>query len=353
MGVSLGVDFLALVSEWEKVHSSGVISEGPYVEELEAEISKWSGLQAIVVNSAGSGLYLMALQLDKHSRVAVANNTFYATGAMFKAAGHDLVLVDCNREDFSMSFEHLKTLNPRPDVVVLTHVGGHLALDYHDIALWCEQYGIVFYEDAAHALGVKDDGLIAGKLSNAAVFSLYPTKSLPAGEGGILLTGNTFLAEKWKRQRSYGKSLHDGVMKYGAVSYAESDFIGFNFRMDEWTGVVALLQWQRRQEIQESRERQAETLRGIFGPSMLDNGTATNHYKFPITAKTAKQFGVKRFAGKIYAATDQLQVALGLDPVYLPNSKWVAENHVCLPLHEGIYDNLSPMQVLKYLRMED
>lgn len=350
MGVSLGVNFLDLVTEWEKVHSSGVISEGPYVEQLEAEISKWSGLHAIAVNSAGSGLYMMALALKGKMLVAVASNTFYATGAMFRHAGHDLVLVDCNREDFSMSFEHLSSLDPKPEAVVLTHVGGSLAKDYHKIALWCEQHAIVLFEDGAHVLGTIDsNGHACGHYGLAGVFSLYPTKSLPAGEGGIIVTANEELADWWRIQRSYAKHLEGGVMKYGAEYPGEPNDVGFNFRMDEWTGVVALAQWKRRDEIIDNRQEQAAALSAIFGEDMIDNEGYTNWYKYPVRKELAQALGVKRFAGAIYSRTDQLQIALKLPKVYLPNSTWVADNHVCLPLYEGIYDNMTKDQILAYL----
>lgn len=356
MGVNLGINFLDLVADWEKVHASGVATEGKYVKELELEIFNWSGLFATAVNSAGSGLYLMALSLlhkKGKSRVAVPSNTFYATGAMFKHAGHDLVLVDCNRYDFSMSYDHLTMLDPPPDAVVLTHVGGQLARDYEVISVWCEDLDIPLFEDAAHVLGVKENKVTAGDWSQGAVYSLYPTKSIPAGEGGILVTKDAELAEMWSKRRSYAKYMKDGVMRYGNENPYGEPYVGFNFRMDEWTAVVALKQWQRREEILADRAVQAAKLAEIFGPNMLEQeGGVSNYYKYPVPLAKAVNIGIKKFSGAIYSRTDQLQAALGLPETYLPNSRWVADNHVCIPLHEGLYNNMNSEQILAYLREE-
>ena len=88
---------------------------------------------------------------------SVPVNTFFATGAMAREAGFQVVGVDCSKEDFCITAEMLDRYAPtNTDVVILTHVGGGIAHDYAGVAEWCAQHGAFLLEDAAHALGVGD-----------------------------------------------------------------------------------------------------------------------------------------------------------------------------------------------------
>lgn len=340
----LGVNRDDLQAAWDRVVNSGFFTEGYYVKALEEAVSEWSGLNAIAVNSAGSGLYTMLrCKLGRRRQMAVPNNTFYATGAMAREAGHEVILVDCNRHDFSMSLESLLLKHGAFDAVILTHVGGGLATDLIRTAHLCQQRGIPLFEDAAHAFGVKRQGKTAGAFSEAAVFSLYPTKAIPAGEGGIIVTHNAAYAEEMREFRNYGKYWEGAVLKHR--------WSGFNFRMDEWTAAVAYLQMQRLDEILELREASAAKLRKVIAPLVTWPVGETNWYKYIVRRAEAEVLGLKRFSGRVYAKSDQLATALNIPkPHDTPSCDWVAANHVCLPLDEGQYLDMSQDQILAYLR---
>lgn len=340
----LGVDWAELQACWERIRDSGMFTEGYYVRALEEQISEWCGLQAVVMNSAGTGLYAMLRcsdMFDSAGTVAVQNNTFYATGAMVRECKRDIQLVDCRKDDFAMD---IKALPKFPlGAVILTHVGGGLAQDYLDLSMYCRQKDITFFEDAAHAFGVGEEGYTAGWLSDGAVFSLYPTKAIPAGEGGVIVTRHALFADRLREFRNYGKYKNgDGIIKYRAS--------GFNFRMDEWTAAIAYLQFKRRKEILELRNEAAARLSKLIPPMIFSLG-ASNWYKYPVSARQAKEMGIKKYTGKIYQRSDQLVAALGLSRQgAFPNSQWIADNHVCLPLDEGMYAGMSPDKILDYLR---
>lgn len=338
--VSLHVGGPELHHHWELVRVSGKFSEGQYVWRFEEAVAGRYRQEAIAFNSAGTGLFsiLRSLGLLKGSKVAVPNNTFYATGGMVVEAGFVPVLIDCNKEDFSMSVQDLRQHAPHDlKAVVLTHVGGVLAHEYDAISHFCAMRGIPLIEDAAHALGVPG----VGSNGTAAVFSLYPTKAIPAGEGGVVITSYPGFAEDLRRFRNYGKFVEDGVIRYTGH--------GFNFRMDEWTAVVAWLQMRDAYSIIMKRHAAALQLMRVFNP--LVEGPGNNWYKFVAGAAAAKSLGVKRFTGKVYSLSDQLCTAL---PEFayrpFPNSRWVSENHVCLPLEEGLYEGMSVDEMLDWLR---
>jgi dTDP-4-amino-4,6-dideoxygalactose transaminase len=176
------------------------------------------------------------------------------------------------------------------------------------------------------------------------VFSLYPTKAMPAGEGGLIVTHDAAYAERLREFRSYGKYVENGVIRYRAT--------GFNFRMDEWTAAICYFQMQRRQEILELRQACADRLKRIIRPMLSADPGFTNWYKYPVRRSEANGMGITRMTGKIYSRADQLRTALGLKHTLLPlaNSEWVADNHVCIPLDENLYADMSDDQILAYLR---
>ena len=338
---------------WDAIRSSGRFTEGNYIRLLEGAVSEWYGREAVAVSSAGAGLFAVMRcigpALQSWRDAAVSNNTFFATGAMAKETGRSVVVLDCNRDDFSLSLEAVEHIPAGVGTVILTHIGGKLADNYFDIAQVCKARGYTLIEDAAHAFGVQDkDFVTAGFYGDAAVFSLYPTKAIPAGEGGIVLTENPDLAEAVRRFRNYGK-----YVKGGTVCYTGT---GFNLRMDEWTAAVAYLQFKKRADIIASRAFAARQLHALipsmFGEPQHGPEGGNNWYKYPVLREHAEELGITRFAGQVYSKSDQIVSTMGLSPYegQFPNSQWVADNHVCLPLDEGLYVGMNKDQILAWLR---
>jgi dTDP-4-amino-4,6-dideoxygalactose transaminase len=341
------LDWSELQACWEKVRDSEQWTEGYYVKALEDAVSKRYNLHAIAVNSAGTGLYAM-LRVAKElfnpwGITAIQNNTFFATGAMVREAGYPIRLLDCKITDFSMDFAKLAAQRDI-GVVVLTHIGGGLAADYAEISKYCHEKGILLLEDAAHALGAQDvEGRLAGQRSDGAVFSLYPTKAVPVGEGGIIVTSDALFAEWLRKFRNYGKSRDSA----GTIRYDRS---GFNFRMDEWTAAIGYLQLKRLDEIMMKRADAAWALHQIIKP-ITRRGGVSNWYKYPVRLDEAMDAAFERFTGRIYSESDQLVTALGIGRAEdFPGCRQIAATHCCLPLDEDLYANMTEQQVLAYLR---
>lgn len=340
----LGVSWSELQSCWAKIRGSGQFTEGYYVRAFEEEVSKWSNMHAVAYNSAGTGLYgMLRMQgTSKNAGTMVPNNTFYATGAMAREAGRRVHLVDSGNTDLSMSGGCLARTKVNYGTVILTHVGGTLARDYEDIARYCKVMKKDLLEDASHALGVGGPGTCAGSRSQGAVFSLYPTKAFPAGEGGVIVTKDAAFAERLAEFRNYGKYRD-------ANKILRHRHTGFNFRMDEWTAAVAFLQMKRRAEILENREAQASILKEII-PPYCDISGPSNWYKYPVNAREAAYLGITRFTGKVYQESDQLVSSMGIEAGPFANSLKHALEHACLPLDENLYTSMPRSKVLDYLR---
>lgn len=341
--IQIGGDFDSLIELWRNVEKSGQYSEGYCVSEFENYVTELMGGYHVAFNSAGTALFSVMRYFDPGIWI-VPSNTFFATGAMVQEAGHQVKLADCSRDDFSMSLKTLQEAYTGKEMgVVLTHVGGGIAQDYEAIANFCEGHDLILIEDAAHAFGAHNSSqFYAGDLSTAAVFSFYPTKAVPVGEGGLVSTCNPNLALFLSEFRNYGKSKDSkGVIRYSK---------GFNFRMSEWDAAVALHQVRRHKDIIEARHQDFLRLSSLLPPLVTHKGVS-NHYKYIIHKGLAETEGLIRFTGQVYSRSDQLVTALNIRPDYgLPNSDWVAENHVCLPLGENMYQGMSDFEIMKFLR---
>lgn len=175
-------------------------------------------------------------------------------------------------------------------------------------------------------------------MGDAAVFSFYPTKSVPVGEGGMVITRSKALARDLAMFRNYGKYKDEGAT---VIRYTGN---GFNFRMDEWTAAVACHQMERLSDILDLRRADAEALSKVVAP--LVTWDETNWYKFIVDSS----FPAKKQTGKVYAHTDQAHTILALNgKKRFKNADLVASKHICLPIGEWMYSGMSSGDIEQYL----
>lgn len=329
----------------QAVMNSGSYSEGEQVAAAEKAISTLYHQEALCLNSCGSALFAILSFLVSwgHRHAVVQNNTFYATGAMALEAGLTVTLCDSRHDCPSMSVDSMITAIKRHSatVVILTHVAGWVAKDYAAIAQYCAEHDVVLIEDAAHAFGLME----VGSLGFATAFSFYPTKAVPIGEGGAVITSDAALYDYVSQFRSYGKHKVNGTIRYSR---------GMNLRMSEWDAAVLRVQVADLDQILSQRYQDAILLDEI-APCLLPITKASTWYKFPVRAEHAHGM---RVTGKVYARSDQLDTCLSAYPFAasvdtvpsLSNSYAWSARHACLPAGEGLYRGMTSEQVSVQLR---
>lgn len=175
----------------DEVLDSNRWSEGEMTARFEAAWGAWNGLEA-VATAGWSGGALAALDFAgvKGETVLCPSNTFMATPLAAIRAGAEVQFVDCNREDLCMSFADFerKAEQHKPKAAILVHIGGHIAFDSEQIAAYCAEQGIFLLEDCAHAHGASWNGRKPGTYGDAGVYSMYATKTVSTGEGGVLVS---------------------------------------------------------------------------------------------------------------------------------------------------------------------
>jgi perosamine synthetase len=300
---------------WDRVLDAERWTEGPLVERFERLWAAWNGLPAVAF-SGWSGGALAALEFAgvRGRTVLCPSNTFMATPLSVLAAGGRVEFVDCNREDLCMSFVDFeaKAARHRPRAAWLVHVGGHLAFDAERIAAYCRDAGIFLIEDCAHAHGARWGDRKPGTFGDAGVYSMYATKTISTGEGGMLVTRHPELLEHARAYRNYGKPDHS--------------VLGLGLRMSEFTAAIGIVEIERLDEIVAWKNAYAREHLDPLHPQRLElpEGMVSGLYKYVVFEP------VERSAGKVY---DRPCHRVMGRPVELPNSDWVAQNHWCVPIH--------------------
>jgi len=306
----------------DEVIDSNRWSEATMTERFEAAWAGWNGLDAVAVSSwtGGAMAALHFAGVGPGDLVLCPSNTFMATPLAAIRAGAEVGFVDCNREDLCLSFadferraEAARAAGRPPKAAFLVHIGGHIAFDSELIAAYCADQGIFLIEDCAHAHGADWNGRKPGSYGDAGVYSMYATKTISTGEGGILVSRRPELLAHARDFRNYGKPTHK--------------VHGLNFRISEFTAALGLIQTERMPEIVAWKNEVARTEldpRHAATRLELPDGMTSGLYKYIVFEWLTSS------TGRVYDQPCHRILGHNVD---LPNTDWVAQNHSCVPLY--------------------
>ena len=201
------------------VLDSGWLTSGTAVAEFETKFAEFIGVpHAVALNSCTAGLHLSldAVGVRAGDAVLVPTMTFGATAAVVRHLGGRPILVDCDQETLTMDPSALQSAieNWRSDsaikAVIPMHYGGQMA-DMNRVSNIAAKHSLSVIEDAAHALpaSFKDsDGAwkSVGTTSPLASFSFYANKCITTGEGGMVTSLDSDLADRVRTMSLHGLS---------------------------------------------------------------------------------------------------------------------------------------------------
>lgn len=327
---------------------SGGLTLGPIGRELEQAFAQLCGTKHAVAVSSGTSALEIALRAAsvRDREVIVPANTFFATAAAALHAGARVTFADVERETLALDPDDLaRRIGDDTAAVVIVHIGGVVSPHTPMIVALCKARGIPCIEDAAHAAGASLNGRAAGSFGTAAAFSLYPTKIITSGEGGMLTTDDDRIAAEARIYLDQGKA--------GFTQNLHTR-LGYNWRMSEphaaigmqhlshLTGFVA-----ERNAI--AREYDAQLSDGkSVQPLSVPLACRSNYYKYlawlpegvdraAFKRRLREEHGVG-LSGEVY------ELPLHLQPVFegsarrgsLPVAEEVCARHVCLPVYQGM-----------------
>jgi dTDP-4-amino-4,6-dideoxygalactose transaminase len=238
---------------------SGWLTSGPRTKCFEDEFAKYVGAsRTLAVNSCTAALHLAlrCLDLKPGDEVITTPLTFCATVNTILESGGIPVMADIG-QDLNLDPSHVRALvNPRTRAVIPVHFAG-LPCEMDDIWQLAEAKKLAVIEDAAHAVGSAYRGQrIGAGASDAIAFSFYATKNLCTGEGGMLATGDSSIAERARRLCLHGisKDAWNRYSEKGSWFYEVTE-IGFKYNMSDLMAAIGLHQL-RRLEAFNSRRRE-------------------------------------------------------------------------------------------------
>jgi len=246
---------------------SGWVTQGPEVAAFEAEFAAFVGApEAVAVANCTVALQL-ALQLlgvGCGHEVITVSHSYIATANSIRHVGAVPVFVDIDPHTLNLDPDHLHPLlSPVTKAVLVVHQIG-MPADLARIVPWCRQRGLALVEDAACAVGSEicwqgEWQKIGRPHGDIACFSLHPRKLLTTGDGGMLTTARSDLAERARRLRQHGMDLSDRVRHAATtVQFEQYTELGYNFRLTDLQAAVGRVQLQRLPSLLERRRRQVQ-----------------------------------------------------------------------------------------------
>lgn len=240
----------------DKILSSGVLTNGPFVHEFERAAADYLGIgHCVAVASCTAGLMLVLRAAGLSGDVVLPSFTFMATAHSVAWNGLRPVFADVDPDTLTLSPEAVgRAIGVRTSAILATHVYGTPCAigDLTDLA---RSHGIRLFFDAAHAFGSNHFGAPVGRFGDAEVFSLSPTKVLVAGEGGLIATDDDLLADRLRIGRDYGNP-----------GDYDCQYVGLNARMSEFHAAMALASLERLNE----RVQQRNTLASLYREQLGD-----------------------------------------------------------------------------------
>jgi len=337
-----------------EVLQSGYLTMGKKVARFEKEFAEFTGTRYAVATSSGTSsleIVLRAIGIQG-STVIVPSNTFMASATTVVHAGGRVIFADCQKENLQLDPEDLKRkIRSDTKVVMLVHIGGIISPHLDEIKKICDQNGLFLFEDAAHAHGATIDGRKAGTLGFAGSFSFYATKVLVTAEGGMITTDDKDIYQKSVTLRDHGKAdSHQNI---------HTEF-GYNWRFSELHAVLGLQQMAKIESILAERrkiagmyDRRLEGMKGIRQLQIPPN-IQPSYYKYivfldegfdreKVKTEMKARYGIS-LTGEVYAHPCHSQPvfkkypwAMANDPGdTFPQTEYVAEKHICLPLYPGL-----------------
>ena len=326
-----------------EVLKSGMIAQGPKVEEFEEKFAQWVGAgYGIAVNSGTAALHvaLLSCGIGRGDEVITTAFTFIASGNAIVYTGAKPVFADIDLKTYTMDPDSIEDLiNENTKAILPVQLYGQSA-NMDKINEIAEKYGLVVIEDAAQAHGATFSGQNVGSMGDMACFSFYPTKNMTTSEGGIITTDDPELAETAKMFRAHGSNI-----RY------HHDEIGYNFRMTDISAAIGLAQLDKIDGFNDKRIENAAYLNeglkdvdGVVTPYCADESKHVYH-QYTIRVEKGNRDDWVELINEAGVGTGiYYPIPLYNQPIYrkkgfrgkCPNAELAAENVISLPVHPSL-----------------
>ena len=314
-------------------------------QQLEAELREYLGVSNISLIANGHlALETIIQAMGLHGEIITSPFTFASTTHAIVRCGCTPVFCDINGRDYTIDADKIEALITDKTVAIMpVHVYGSLC-DTDKIDAIAKKHNLKVIYDAAHAFGVKKNGVSAACFGDAAMFSFQATKVFHTIEGGALCFKDESLERRIRDIKNFG--IH-GPESVPAV--------GGNAKMNEFCAAMGLCNLRHLSDWIENRRELSEhydaRLGGVEGITLraVQEGVSHNYIYYPVVFdgyKYSRDEVFDRLCAEgivprkyFYPITNDFECYRGkpgFDPALTPMAKHIGDCVLTLPLFEGM-----------------
>jgi len=327
-----------LKSLWD---SHWLTNQGEKHQQLEAALKTYLGAGELTLFTNGHlALETVIAAMGLTGEVITTPFTFVSTTNAITRNGLKPVFCDIDPATYTMDPAKIEALiTPETSAIVPVHVYGMLC-DTGAIEAIAKKHGLKVIYDAAHAFGVKKNGVSAANFGDASMFSFHATKVFNTVEGGAVISHDPVLRERMTQLKNFG--MHGPER----IAYA-----GGNAKMSEFHAAMGLCNLRHLDEWLAGRkavvERYRKNLSGVPGLTILQEqpGVESNYAYFPVVfddAKYSRDEAAERLAAqginarKYFFPLTNHNEAYGFHGEETPIALHISERVLTLPLFSDL-----------------
>ncbi|MHC1783129.1 MAG: DegT/DnrJ/EryC1/StrS family aminotransferase [Anaerolineaceae bacterium] len=322
------------------VLDSGIIAQGPRTKAFEDALAAMCGTKYAVATSSGTTalhIAMLAHKIGKGDEVITSAFTFIASSNSALYVGARPVFVDIDPRTFNLDVSMIEAaITPRTKAILPVHLFG-LACDMDAIQAIAKKHNLAVIEDACQSHGGVYKGKKLGSFGTG-TFSLYPTKNITSGEGGMITTDDDEINEHSRVIRNHGmrrRYFHDEL--------------GYNLRMTDIHAAIGLAQIAKLDKFNAKRRENAAFynthLKGVTTP-FVPEGIEHVYHQYTIRVPGGKRDALRTFLQENEIGSEvYYPVPIHKQSFYiselgykdsLPETEKAAEEVLSLPVHPGL-----------------
>jgi len=307
-----------------------------YVNLFEESFAKYIGRKyALATSSCTGALHLayLSLGLTHDDEVIAPNITWIASVEPLYWMGVKVVYVDIDPKTWCIDPAEIeKKITPKTKAILVVNLYGHVA-EMDAILGIAKKYNLKIIEDAAESVGSEYKGKMAGSFGDASCFSFHGSKTMVAGEGGMIVTDDE---EVIKKARYYNDHCKDKGKLFWNLE------IGYKYKMSNFQAACGIAQLLRIEElIAKKREIFSwykKRLGGIKGIELNTEAPGTKNTYWMMTVVFDKKFNLD----KLKTINDLEKLGIQARPFFYPVSSLPAVN---VPADTPVAFDLSPRSI--------
>ncbi|MBR3040688.1 MAG: UDP-4-amino-4,6-dideoxy-N-acetyl-beta-L-altrosamine transaminase [Lachnospiraceae bacterium] len=346
----------------KEVLLSDYITCGPAVKKLEKDLADYTGAKyAVAVSNGTAALHCacIAAGLKEGDEVITTPMTFAASANCALYVGATPVFADINPETYNIDPKSIREhITPKTKAVVAVDFTGQ-CVEQEEIRAICDEFNLIFIEDAAHAIGSAYNGKKVGSLADMTCFSFHPVKTITCGEGGAITTNDAELYHKLYLAHTHGIEKDEAYLEEPSegVWYYEQVSLGYNYRLTDFQAAMLSNQLKkldgfkaRRQEIVKRYDEAFRNVPGIIVQKEIEESDTCRHLyiirlDFEKLSCTRREFFDAMSAENVQCQVHYIPVyffphykRLGYERGLCPNAEEIYKGIMSIPLYPSLTD---------------